>query len=650
MIDLASYANYLRTQRLDDVNRKQFELFRSENIRLINALLQNGEEKTILFLRERLYHLLVSFEQGNGVAYINERLEMFRNNQIPDISTAMVSIEDVLLMTAFQRQALLSFVTEFTTEPGAMLVIIQQLEAIYIHLVRRSMEIFNQLSFKKNQELKESEERYRDLFDNAHELIHIVDPDGTIRYVNSFWMRSLGYHEEEIGGKSIYSFVDEEDRERFIQYRKDVLAGKAATQEVQIRFVTKEGNRLIVEGFVSPFLKNGQPVYTRGIFRDITLKVRDQERLRYYNDQLLEREENLSQLIRHAPDAIIVIDADSRIILWNPKAEQIFGWSENEVKGTRLSESIVPLQYRKAHDEGMRRYLVTGEAHVLNKTIELTALNKKGAEFHISLTISGFRQGGKEMFISFLRDISEQRKNAIELERKKKELEESNRELEQYGWLTSHDLREPLRKILTYSDIILSRDGELPADVSASVEKIHQAGRRMGSLIQSILLYSSLSGEEEMYTRVNLNEIVEEVLADLELSIRENAVQVSVGSLPSIDAIPFQMRQLFQNLFSNSIKYRKPEEPPAISIRSVLHENEVEIIIEDNGIGFNSKDNDKAFQLFQRLHADRKTEGTGIGLAICKKIALSHGGSIRAESEPGHGARFIVRLPLHHNA
>jgi signal transduction histidine kinase len=182
-----------------------------------------------------------------------------------------------------------------------------------------------------------------------------------------------------------------------------------------------------------------------------------------------------------------------------------------------------------------------------------------------------------------------------------------------------------------------------------NIEKIHNAGKRMGNLIQSILIYSSLTGEKELYTQTNLNKILDEVLEDLELSINENNVRIEKAELPEIDAIPFQIRQLFQNLIGNSIKYRKLNEDPHIKITAAIVNNMAVISIKDNGIGFEMKDNKKVFQLFQRLHSERITEGTGIGLALCKKIVLGHEGTISASSSPGEGAEFIIQLPVKHS-
>jgi len=646
MISVASYAHFIRTQQLDNVVNEQVDLYCAENILFIKNLCETDKEKAKAYLKERLDHFLQALENEKAAEYFEERLQLFRNNAIPDVSVAMLNLEDVLLMASLQKRVLLKYMTSFSSDVKICSNIQLELDAVYHHLQKLFFQVFKQIHDDRNTQVAESEERYRDLFDNAHDLIHIVKPDGSLIYVNKAWSNTLGYDVDEIKGMSIYSFIHPEDKQRFFDYRVAILSKQLEDKEIVVRLKSKTGKEIVVEGFASVFFKNGVAEYTRGIFRDITNRVRNESSLKQINDQLLEREENLKQLIYYAPDAIIVIDAESKILLWNSKAQEIFGWGESEVMGKNISNIIIPQQYRDAHDAGMKRYLATGEAHVLNKTIEITALNKEEKEFYISLTISNYKRGGENVFISFLRDISEEKRNQLELDRKKKELDQSHKELEQYGWLTSHDLREPLRKILTYSDMILTRNENLPVDVKTNLYKIHDAGKRMSSLIQSILLYSSLTGEKDMFLKTDLNKIIEEVLVDLELSIKENHATIEKSELPVIDAIPFQMRQLFQNLLSNSIKYQKTDIVPVISINAVTRNNIVEIVLEDNGIGFNSQDNSKAFQLFQRLHADRKTEGTGIGLAICKKIVVGHGGTITAQSEPNKGARFIIQLPI----
>src|SRR5687768_9645563 len=272
----------------------------------------------------------------------------------------------------------------------------------------------------------ENEESYKDLFDNAHDLVHFADLEGTLIYVNRSWMNTLGYAIEEIQGKSLFSFLEDEYKSSFHQYRNEIMLHAKEPHPITICVRTKNGKKLFLEGTVTVKRKDGTPIYTRGIFRDITTKLENEEQLKQYNQTLLQREAALQQLLNNAPDAVIVIDTNSRILFWNPKAEVIFGWKSEEVLHTNLSDKIIPPIHRAAHDAGMKRFLSTGEARVLNRTVEITALNKSGAEFYISLTISTTMQKESTAFIAFIRDISEQKKNQLELENKRKELEETN--------------------------------------------------------------------------------------------------------------------------------------------------------------------------------------------------------------------------------
>ncbi|MFN2457377.1 MAG: PAS domain S-box protein [Chitinophagaceae bacterium] len=546
-----------------------------------------------------------------------------------------------------QKIALHKFLPCFFNNVQDITLAIQEINRVYSLIYHSLLETYQALHNSEHARLIESEEKYKDLFDNANDLIQIVDPQGRIIYVNNAWIKSLGYSLDEIKGRDIYSLVADQDRERFVAYRQSVLTGVVNDDHIRVSLKNRQGKNIIVEGFISCKFINGVQIYTRGIFRDITSWVEDDLKLKSFNEQLIEREENLQQLLQHAPDAIIVIDEYSNIIFWNPKSEEIFGWTFEEVAGRPLAETIIPSYYRQAHADGMKRYLKTGEVRVLNKTIEITALNKKGSEFYVSLTISQSRQAGKTVFISFIRDITQQKKDAIELEKKRKELEESNSELEQYAWVTSHDLKEPLRKVLTYSDIILTRyKNNLPVEIESSCIKINDSAKRMNNLIQSILLYSSISKEKIIFSQTDLTDIVSEVVNDLEILINENHARIDVAPLPSIEAVPFQMQQLFQNIISNSIKYRKPQHIPVISIAAEELDGKVVVTITDNGIGIDEEDEEKIFQLFFRLNNTKATEGSGVGLALSKKIVQNHKGTIHLKSKPGEGTIFFITLPV----
>lgn len=237
-------------------------------------------------------------------------------------------------------------------------------------------------------------------------------------------------------------------------------------------------------------------------------------------------------------------------------------------------------------------------------------------------------------------------------------LEQSNRELQDFAFVASHDLQEPLRKIQAFGDLLHYEYGAyLPEPAQEYLHRIQNAAARMKTLINDLLAFSRVTTKAQAFVSVNLNEIIQDILIDLETHIQQVAAQIEVGHLPTIDADPLQMRQLFQNLLSNSLKFHHADRIPHIklhaeilALQSSLDKNAetrvCQIMIQDNGIGFDEKYLHKIFTIFQRLHYRDEYEGTGIGLAICRKITDRHGGSITASSIVGEGATFIVTLPI----
>ncbi len=233
------------------------------------------------------------------------------------------------------------------------------------------------------------------------------------------------------------------------------------------------------------------------------------------------------------------------------------------------------------------------------------------------------------------------------------ELERNNSELQSFAYVASHDLQEPLRKIRTFGDRLQSTYGHALDERGMDyLRRMHNAAERMQILIHDLLLFSRVTTQAQPTKSVNLQKVFDGVLCDLEVHIEEVQAQVVVGDLPTIDADPTQMRQLFQNLLSNALKFHKPGQPPLILVGSEKmldngHDAQFwQITVADNGIGFDEKYADRIFTIFQRLHGRQGYEGTGVGLAICRKIVERHHGHISAHSYPGEGATFIITLPV----
>lgn len=230
-------------------------------------------------------------------------------------------------------------------------------------------------------------------------------------------------------------------------------------------------------------------------------------------------------------------------------------------------------------------------------------------------------------------------------------LQRSNRELEQFASVASHDLQEPLRKIQAFGDRLATRfKGQLGEQGDDYLKRMLASAFRMRSLIDALLSFSRVTTKAQPFTTVDLNQLLQDVLSDLEEQVKRTGGKVQADKLPAIEADPLQMRQLLQNLIGNALKFSKPDVPPSVRISqqpAVINEKEaIEIRVSDNGIGFEEVYLDRIFELFQRLHGRQEYEGTGMGLAICRKIVERHGGTITAKSAPNEGATFVLTLPL----
>ncbi len=259
---------------------------------------------------------------------------------------------------------------------------------------------------------------FKDLFENTSDLIHFLTVEGEIEFVNPAWLKTLQYEMYEVLGRSIYDFIHPPCIDEYKAVRNEAISTNERI-ELITTFITKDGKEIVGEGQLGCSYVNEKPIYTRCVFKNITAKKAAEKKIE-------ESEKRLKTFFNGGPDAVIVINENQQILEWNPKAEQIFGYTAAEVIGKTLSEIIIPLQYREAHKKGMAHYLKTGEGPVLNKTIEITALHKNEHEFYINLSISNVKLEGEWIFIAFLSDISERKKTEQMLIRKEAELLQVN--------------------------------------------------------------------------------------------------------------------------------------------------------------------------------------------------------------------------------
>ena len=250
-------------------------------------------------------------------------------------------------------------------------------------------------------------------------------------------------------------------------------------------------------------------------------------------------------------------------------------------------------------------------------------------------------------------EIAERKVAEEKLQQFAARLQASNQELTDFAHVASHDLQEPLRKIQAFGDRLHSKYAATLGETGQDyLRRMIDAALRMQTLITDLLQFSRITTKAQPFALVDLDEIARGVLSDLEVRIEQTKGVVEVSPLPKIDADALQMRQLFQNLIGNALKFRKPDAPPVIRVSGTVRNGaappRLELVVQDNGIGFEQKHADRIFVIFQRLHGRGEFEGTGIGLAICKKIVERHDGSIHAASAPGEGATFVISLPITH--
>jgi len=363
-------------------------------------------------------------------------------------------------------------------------------------------------------------------------------------------------------------------------------------------------------------------------------------------EALLQLQERFHGIYESSKDAIGFAGLDGKVLDVNSAFSRLTQYSKDEILSSDY-RNLTPPEYRDVEAEIINRVLETGQP--IEHTKEY--LRKDGSRVPIEVTTFVVRnsQGATIGLAGLIRDITERRQAAQKSARQTEELNRSNRELEQFASVASHDLQEPLRKIQMFGGRLQQKCGaNLSEDCQLCLEKMQDAATRMETLIQDLLSLSRITTKTRPFTNVRLNTVVAGVLSDLEARITNSGAQVEVAELPEVQADTLQMRQLFQNLIGNGLKFQRPNVPPFVKIASLTdsQNNQCTITIEDNGIGFESQYAELIFQPFQRLHGRSTYEGTGIGLSICRKIVERHGGTIRVESTPGQGTTFFITLPL----
>ncbi|MBX9722201.1 MAG: PAS domain S-box protein, partial [Candidatus Obscuribacterales bacterium] len=363
---------------------------------------------------------------------------------------------------------------------------------------------------------------------------------------------------------------------------------------------------------------------------------------------LWKEQERLKAIIENSQDAFISMDSKWRITDWNYQAERIFGYTKSESLGQSLG-LIYPRYLQRRYLRNIEEYFASDSSSITRTSSELLAIHRDGRELHIEFTIFKIRGDSDYTFCAFARDITERKRLSEEMEHVVQErtakLTQSNEALREFAKVASHDLQEPLRAVQGFANLLAENTkGKLEKDSEEFIEYILDGTQRMQQLIRSVLVHSQINSDSSDQHATNCNLVIEEVMANLKDSIVQTETMLDVDKLPEVAVEYTQLVQLFQNLISNAMKYRGPE-APHIRISAEQSANQWLFSVRDNGLGIDPQYSGKIFDMFARIHGKVKYPGTGMGLAICKRIVTAHGGSIWVESQLGQGSIFMFTLP-----
>ncbi|MGH9646302.1 MAG: PAS domain S-box protein [Bryobacteraceae bacterium] len=476
------------------------------------------------------------------------------------------------------------------------------------------------------------------IVESSNDAIISKDLNGTITSWNRAAERIFGYSPEEAIGRPISMIAAPERVDEMPGILERIRNGERIGHYETVR-QARDGRRLHISLTVSPVRnREGQIVGASKVARDITEQVR-------VRTQLAEERERLRVTLSSIGDAVIATDRNGLVSYLNPVAEELTGWESASAAGKSLTEvfRIVNEQTRSAVENPVEKVIAKGlVVGLANHTILIA---RDGRERAIDDSAAPIRDDGGNIVgvVLVFRDVSEKRTAENQLEQQASELRRTNDELSQFAYAVSHDLREPLRNVANFSELMV-REYAGRSETRTYANYVVNGVRRMETLLNDLLAYSQAGGPSDTPpTLVNTHQVLQKTLADLRSAIADSGAEITADRLPDVQGHEAQLSQIFQNLISNAIKYCS-DQPPRIRIRAERNEDGWTFRVRDNGVGIAREYHETIFRVFKRLHGN-DIPGTGIGLAICAKVVDRHGGRMWVESKPGEGAEFFFTLP-----
>lgn len=501
---------------------------------------------------------------------------------------------------------------------------------------------------QKEHEIKKFNERFHSLSEATNDLIWDWDLVTDEVWWNKNFYKAFNY-EPENGVPALAEWSQKlhaEDREKVVQRIKSIRYTGIESWNDEFRYYSSNGEWGTAQDRAYVLKdESGKPVRVIGAIQDISARKKAEQ-------EIANSERRYRQIVETAQEGIWLIDENNYTVFVNKKMCELLEYTQEEMIGKIVYDLIDESEKERVAEQISRRKTGVTEQH------ELTFRSKAGKTVWTFISTNPVldENGKYKGALAMVTDITKRKQqedllkiHETNLELKNEELHQKNQELEQFAYIASHDLQEPLRTVSSFSAQLQKQYGDKLDDLAKKyLFFIQQGTDRMKTLITDLLDYSRIGKKKELKT-IDCNKLIENVIADLHIAIQESQVEIQKENLPVVNGYSTEMKQLFQNLISNAIKFRKKEVSPKIHISSQPVNGGWEFSVEDNGIGIAEEHSERIFVIFQRLHSRSEYEGTGIGLSHCKKIVELHGGKIWVHSRPGEGSSFHFTILENNN-
>jgi PAS domain S-box-containing protein len=638
MRTLKDFIKHLRENKLREVAIYNLNVIKGMDIPLIKLLQQKGvlksldDEATIQMTVDSMSKSLLAIIEGTALQNAKISLQQWKEDKIPGIGKNEIQPSDLILVYAAQKKTYQHFLPDFASDTAEAMAILGELEDFQTEVQNDAIQMLFTIQKETELKLKETETKFRLMVQNVKDYsIIMIDTEGNIQSWNEGAQYMNGYSVEEVIGKNISIFYTDEDKENGLPAHNLNIAKKTGHFEAEGKRLKKDGSTYWADVTLTAIYDEGEKlVGFSKLTRDITKQKFAAEELRSLNNFL-------DSVLENIPNMVFVKDAqDLRFVRFNKAGENLLGYPKKDMLG-KNDYDFFPRE--QADFFTSKDQAVLNQNDIINIPEEPIE-TKNGLRWLHTKKIPIVSPAGRAMYLlGISEDITDIRNAKLQLEQKTRELERSNSELEQFAYVASHDLQEPLRTVSSYVQLLASRyKDKLDKDANEFIDFAVDGSKRMRQLINSLLEYSRVN-RVKPFEWMELKEVMSDIEKDMKDQIKESGAEIIYNGLPKIHGDVVLIGQLFQNLIGNAIKFRGTKKPE-IKITSKKKNGQYLFSVKDNGIGISKQYSEKIFIIFQRLNSREKYPGTGIGLSICKKIVERHGGKIWVESEAGKGSSF----------